>query len=173
MEKLVVGPKSQRKKMCSFRSSLSMKHSRQVRNLEIILHSELGFDDHVNHVTRTVFYHFKNILKERKYYPELSLRNCSMLSFQPESFQVHKIIVTCSLFTTRSHLSGHWVQIFLESDWSVLRMLSVTVVLFFATSCHWPETIYIFASKPFCSHRPTLNHFACMVLVSFFCSHCT
>lgn len=61
MEILVVGPKSQSKKMCSFRSSLSMKHSKQVRNLEIILHSDLSFDDHVNPITRTAFYHLKNI----------------------------------------------------------------------------------------------------------------
>lgn len=38
-----------------------MKHSKQVRNLEIILHSDLSFDDHVNPITRTAFYHLKNI----------------------------------------------------------------------------------------------------------------
>lgn len=42
-------------------SSLSLKHSKQVRNVGIILDSDLRFDDHISTVTRTALYHLKYV----------------------------------------------------------------------------------------------------------------
>uniref|UniRef100_A0A3P9MAR3 Reverse transcriptase domain-containing protein n=1 Tax=Oryzias latipes TaxID=8090 RepID=A0A3P9MAR3_ORYLA len=62
-EVIVFGPQKQRESVSSYLHSLSLKPSNQVRNLGVIMDSDLNFNSHIKSVTSAAFYHLKNIAK--------------------------------------------------------------------------------------------------------------
>uniref|UniRef100_A0A3B3HFB5 Reverse transcriptase domain-containing protein n=1 Tax=Oryzias latipes TaxID=8090 RepID=A0A3B3HFB5_ORYLA len=62
-EVIVFGPQKQREIVSSYLHSLSLKPSNQVRNLGVIMDSDLNFNSHIKSVTSAAFYHLKNIAK--------------------------------------------------------------------------------------------------------------
>lgn len=67
--------------MFSYSSSLALKHSEAVRNLRIVLDSELSFINRINKVTRTAFSDFKIYLTLENSYLNVALINCCMSSY--------------------------------------------------------------------------------------------
>lgn len=57
----MVGARAQRQEIHSKLLSLSLEPSEQVRNLGVILDLELDFSNHITSITKTAFYHLKNI----------------------------------------------------------------------------------------------------------------
>ena len=64
-EILIFGAKAQRQKIVAYLSSLSLESKSEARNLGVILDSDLNFKRHINQVTKSAFYHLKNISKLR------------------------------------------------------------------------------------------------------------
>ncbi len=66
-EILTVGLKNQRQRVYSHLASRSLKHNEQVRNLGIILDTDLSFENHIINIARTALYFFKNISNLRAF----------------------------------------------------------------------------------------------------------
>ncbi|XP_061765110.1 uncharacterized protein LOC133558054 [Nerophis ophidion] len=69
---LMIGPKSLTKTAHNFQLSVensTLSPSTYIRNLGVILDNNLPFENHVNHITRTAFFHLKNTARLR---PSLS-----------------------------------------------------------------------------------------------------
>ena len=84
-EMLIVAPKLQKQEMYSHLASLSLKYSEQVRNLGIILETDLSFENHTTNITTTAFYQLKNIYiykNSEHSYLKLTLKNWFMHSSQ-------------------------------------------------------------------------------------------
>jgi galactokinase len=62
-EVLIVGVKAQRKNRAAQFNSRAIKIKHQVKNLGVILDSELNFKSHIRNVTKIYFYHLRNIVK--------------------------------------------------------------------------------------------------------------
>ena len=62
-EIIVFGPQKQRESVISHLESLSLKPKQQVRNLGVIMDSDLNFNSHIKSIISTAFYHLKNIAK--------------------------------------------------------------------------------------------------------------
>ncbi|XP_072556687.1 uncharacterized protein [Paramormyrops kingsleyae] len=76
-EVLVIGPKAARNKFHHLSiSGLPTQPNTVVRNLGLLVDSDLCFDAHIRSITRTAFYHLRNIAKLRKM---LSLRDAEKL----------------------------------------------------------------------------------------------
>lgn len=55
------GPQKQRESVISYLVTLSLEPKNQVRNLGVILDSDLNFNSHIKSITSAAFYHLKNI----------------------------------------------------------------------------------------------------------------
>ncbi|XP_074533220.1 uncharacterized protein LOC141796151 [Halichoeres trimaculatus] len=75
-EVLIIDPKAQGEKLFSKLQTLSLTPCNQVKNLGVIFDSELNFIPHIKSVTKTGFYHLKNIARVR---PFLSRANTETL----------------------------------------------------------------------------------------------
>ena len=75
-EILIIDPKAQGEKLLSTLQTMSLTPSNQVKNLGVIFDSELNFIPHIKQVTKTGFYHLKNIARVR---PLLSRANTETL----------------------------------------------------------------------------------------------
>ncbi|KAF7698006.1 hypothetical protein HF521_004516 [Silurus meridionalis] len=67
-EILLIGPKTSTQKLQHFNLHLdrwSVTTSSTVKDLGVILDSNLSFENHINHVTKTAFFHPRNIAKLR------------------------------------------------------------------------------------------------------------
>ncbi|XP_061585698.1 uncharacterized protein LOC133450813 [Cololabis saira] len=76
---LIIGPKSLTKTAHNFTLTMDnsiLSPSTHIRNLGVILDSNLSFQHHVNHITRTAFFHLKNIARLR---PSLSFSTAETL----------------------------------------------------------------------------------------------
>ncbi|RJG15175.1 hypothetical protein D4A39_16695, partial [Alcanivorax profundi] len=62
-EVIIFGPHTQRESVSSHLESLSLKPKNQVRNLGVIMDSDLNFNSHIKAITSTAFYHLKNIAR--------------------------------------------------------------------------------------------------------------
>ncbi|KAK7899424.1 hypothetical protein WMY93_020277 [Mugilogobius chulae] len=62
-EVIIFGPQKQRESVSSHFQSLSLKPLGQVRNLGVIMDSDLNFNSHIKSITSAAFYHLKNIAK--------------------------------------------------------------------------------------------------------------
>uniref|UniRef100_A0A8C6NY71 Reverse transcriptase domain-containing protein n=1 Tax=Nothobranchius furzeri TaxID=105023 RepID=A0A8C6NY71_NOTFU len=93
-EVLVIGPEAQREKLLPKLQSVSFYPSLQVKNLGVILDSELTFIPHIKNITKIGFYHLKNIARAR---PILSLANTETL--------MHAFII-CRIDYCNALLSG-------------------------------------------------------------------
>ena len=64
-EIIVFGAPDQRSKVNAKLASLSLQTKNQVRNLGVILDSDLNFNSHINSITKSAYYHLKNIARMR------------------------------------------------------------------------------------------------------------
>uniref|UniRef100_A0A3Q3LKF2 Reverse transcriptase domain-containing protein n=1 Tax=Mastacembelus armatus TaxID=205130 RepID=A0A3Q3LKF2_9TELE len=62
-EIIIFGPQKQRESVSSHLESLSLKFKNQVRNLGVIMDSDLNFNSHIKSITSSAFYHLKNIAR--------------------------------------------------------------------------------------------------------------
>ena len=58
-EVIICGPQKQRKSVISHLETLSLNPNNQVRNLGVILDTDLNFNCHIKSITSAVFYHLK------------------------------------------------------------------------------------------------------------------
>lgn len=75
-EILFVGPKTLRHQICSLLTPFPVKPSEHARNLGVIIDAELNFQKHISYISKTSFYHLRNISKVR---PILSLPDSEKL----------------------------------------------------------------------------------------------
>uniref|UniRef100_A0A3P9K8W2 Reverse transcriptase domain-containing protein n=1 Tax=Oryzias latipes TaxID=8090 RepID=A0A3P9K8W2_ORYLA len=66
-EVLVIGSEAERDRVQFYLSTHFMKICDTVRNLGVILDADLSFEKHVNQVTKTAFYHLRNIARVRPF----------------------------------------------------------------------------------------------------------
>ncbi len=66
-EILLIGPKNSTQNLLDHNLQLDgcPATSSKVRNLGVILDSNLSFENHISHVTKTAFFHLRNIAKPR------------------------------------------------------------------------------------------------------------
>ena len=64
-EIIVFGAHDKRLKISAHLDSLSLQTKNQVRNLGVILDSDLNFNSHINSITKSAYYHLKNITRIR------------------------------------------------------------------------------------------------------------
>ena len=64
-EIIVFGSKTERLKVTQHLHSLSLKTSIKARNLGVIMDSDLHFDSHIKSVTKSAYYHLKNVARLR------------------------------------------------------------------------------------------------------------
>ncbi len=72
----VIGSKGQREKLATKLSTFGHTPCQQVHNLCLIFDSDLNFKAHVGYVTKTAFYHLRNIAEVQMF---LSLSNTERL----------------------------------------------------------------------------------------------
>ncbi len=67
----LIGPKNSTQSLLDYNLKLDecTVTSSTVKNLGGILHSNLSFENHISHVTKTAFFHFRNIAKLRNMLP--------------------------------------------------------------------------------------------------------
>uniref|UniRef100_A0A3B4T3X5 Reverse transcriptase domain-containing protein n=1 Tax=Seriola dumerili TaxID=41447 RepID=A0A3B4T3X5_SERDU len=66
-EILIFGAQTQRLRVAEHLKSLSLESKTVAKNLGIIMDSNLNFRSHINHITKSSFYHLKNISKLRSF----------------------------------------------------------------------------------------------------------
>ena len=62
-EVIVFGPKNERSKISAHLDSMSLKATNQARNLGVIIDSDLNFNNHLKAITKSAYYHLKNIAR--------------------------------------------------------------------------------------------------------------
>ena len=75
-EVLIIGSSEQRELIISRLGGLAKESSTSARNLGVIIDAELNFNTHINQVTKTAFFHLRNIARIRAY---LSLEDAKTL----------------------------------------------------------------------------------------------
>ena len=65
-EIIVCGPQQQRESVISHLETLSLKPNNQVRNLGVILDSDLNFNSHIKSISSAAFYHLKTLPESKK-----------------------------------------------------------------------------------------------------------
>ncbi len=66
-EVLLAGPKALRNEIESLLTPLSIKPCEHVKNLGVILDADLNFQKHISNISKTAFYHLRNISKVRSF----------------------------------------------------------------------------------------------------------
>ena len=66
-EILTIGSNEQRESLRSRLSNLTVESNNTVKNLGVFIDSELNFNTHISHVTKTAFFHLRNIARIRAY----------------------------------------------------------------------------------------------------------
>ena len=66
-EVIVFGPEKHRLRIAALLESRSLKPKDQVRNLGVIIDSNLTFNSHIKSIRKSAFYHLKNIARIRAY----------------------------------------------------------------------------------------------------------
>ena len=64
-EVIVFGKKEERCKIATLLNKKGLKAKDTVRNLDVLLDSDLNFNSHMKAITKSAFYHLKNIAKLR------------------------------------------------------------------------------------------------------------
>ena len=72
-EIIVCGSQKQRESVISHLETLSLKPNNQVRNLGVILDSDLNFKSHIKSLTSAAFYHLKNTARIKGIVSKLDL----------------------------------------------------------------------------------------------------
>ena len=66
-EILVVGPKTKREKLIKNLGTLTPWTKSEVTSLGVVIDSDLNFNSHINKITKTSFFHLRNIAKIRPF----------------------------------------------------------------------------------------------------------
>uniref|UniRef100_A0A3Q3N5J5 Reverse transcriptase domain-containing protein n=1 Tax=Mastacembelus armatus TaxID=205130 RepID=A0A3Q3N5J5_9TELE len=131
-EVIVFGPKNERSKVIAHLDSMSLKATNQARNLGVIIDSDLYFNNHIKSITKSSYYHLKNIARIKGF-----------LSKQDAEKLVHAFIFSrldyCNgLFTGLSKKSIRQLQLIQNAAARVLtntkKLDHITPVL---RSLHW------------------------------------
>uniref|UniRef100_A0A3P9IWS2 Reverse transcriptase domain-containing protein n=1 Tax=Oryzias latipes TaxID=8090 RepID=A0A3P9IWS2_ORYLA len=69
---LIVGPEAERERVQSYLSTFNLNVCNKVKNLGVILDADLNFEAHANQVTKTAFYHLRNIARVRPFLSQAS-----------------------------------------------------------------------------------------------------
>ena len=80
-EILLVGPKALRQNIPSLLTPLSVKPCEHVNNLGVILDADLTFQRHISNISKTAFYHLRNISKVRCFLSQSDSESWFLLSF--------------------------------------------------------------------------------------------
>ena len=64
---LIISSIEQRESIISRLGNLAEESNTSVKNLGVIIDSELNFNTHINHVTKIAFFHLRNIAQIRAY----------------------------------------------------------------------------------------------------------
>ena len=64
---MITGTKSGRDSLAAHLKTRSLDTKNQVRNLGVILDSDLKFESHIKNVTKTSFFHLRNISRVKPY----------------------------------------------------------------------------------------------------------
>ena len=62
-EVIIFGPKSERSKISVHLGSMSLTATSQARSLGVIIDSDLNFNKHLKLITKSAYYHLKNIAR--------------------------------------------------------------------------------------------------------------
>lgn len=60
---IIFGPKTERSKISAHLGSMSLTNTNQARNLSVIIDSDLNFNSHLKFITKSAYYHLKNIAR--------------------------------------------------------------------------------------------------------------
>ena len=66
-EVLLIGKKADREQLAKHLSTISLNSTHQVKNLGVILDSNLTFESHIKSIAKTSFYHLRNIAKVKPF----------------------------------------------------------------------------------------------------------
>ena len=66
-EVLIIGNKTDREKLSTHLKSLSLNTTDEARNLGVVLDSDLNFESHIKSITKSSFYHLRNIAKVKPF----------------------------------------------------------------------------------------------------------
>ena len=66
-EVLLIGKKADREHLAAHLSTISLNSTHQVKNLGVILDSNLTFESHIKSIAKTSFYHLRNIAKVKPF----------------------------------------------------------------------------------------------------------
>ena len=146
-EALIFGTDAQREELSSRLGNLALQIKPEVKNLGVILDWELNFKSHVHNVTKTAFYHLRNIARVRPY---LTLEDAkklthgfvfSHLDYCNALYIVYQIkpLIDCNSFKNsaariltktgkREHItpvlaSLHWLPVTLRIDFKILLLV--------------------------------------------------
>ena len=62
-EVIIIGDKAEREKLSAHLKTLALNTKHQARNLGVIFDADLNFETHIKNITKTSFYHLRNIAK--------------------------------------------------------------------------------------------------------------
>ncbi|KAF7703402.1 hypothetical protein HF521_022409, partial [Silurus meridionalis] len=79
-EVIVFGNKNETLKVNTYLDSRGLKTQNKVRNLGVILDSDLNFSSHVKAISKSAYYHLKNIARIRCFVSRQTEKNLFMLS---------------------------------------------------------------------------------------------
>ncbi|KAJ0062165.1 hypothetical protein NL108_017132 [Boleophthalmus pectinirostris] len=71
-EVLIIGPEAQRERLKAKLQTYSLNPCERVKSLGVILDSELSFEPHIRSITKSGFYHLKNIARVRPFLSQAS-----------------------------------------------------------------------------------------------------
>ncbi|MDG2555425.1 reverse transcriptase domain-containing protein, partial [Vibrio parahaemolyticus] len=66
-EIVVFGPKEQRSIVSAHLDAMTLKPTNQARNLGVVLDSDLNFNSHIKTITKSAYYHLKNIARIKEF----------------------------------------------------------------------------------------------------------
>ena len=66
-EVLIIGERAERAKLSAHLKTQEIDTKCQVKNLGVILDSDLNFENHIKNITKTSFYHLRNIAKVKPF----------------------------------------------------------------------------------------------------------
>ncbi|KAJ7987687.1 hypothetical protein DPEC_G00329060 [Dallia pectoralis] len=148
-EMLVLGPKKQRDLLTDLTLNLNgciVISQKNVKNLGVTLDPDLSFDDHIKYISRTAFFHLRNIAKIRNYLSKIDaeklihafvtsrLDYCNVLFSGYPDKSVNKlqlVLNTAARILTRTkkfdHItpvlaSLHWLPVKARADFKVLLL---------------------------------------------------
>ena len=131
-EIIVFGSKEERLKVSAQLQSIMLETADQARNLGVIMDSDLNFSRHTKTITKSAYYHLKNISRIR------GLMSRQDLEKLVHAFIFSRLVYCNGVFTGLSKNSIRWLQLIQNAAARVLtrtkKLDHITPVL---RSLHW------------------------------------